>query len=130
MTNEEIGKRIEERRRELDYTLDYIAVRIGVAKSTIQRYEKGQINKIKLPVIESIAGVLHVNPNWLIGNTDDPTPQDVNIHSKNQTPDSGSRNIIKIAARDGTYQEHVLTDSQLAAVKAVLDQFPDASDDL
>lgn len=75
MTNEEIGKRIEDRRRELDYTLDYIAAKIGVAKSTIQRYEKGQIQKIKLPVIESIAGVLRVNPNWIIGNTDDPTPQ-------------------------------------------------------
>lgn len=75
MTNEEIGKRIEDRRRELEYTLDFIAAKIGVAKSTIQRYEKGQIQKIKLPVIESIAGVLHVNPNWIIGNTDDPTPQ-------------------------------------------------------
>ena len=75
MTNEEIGKRIEDRRRELDYTMDYIAVRIGVAKSTIQRYEKGQIQKIKLPVIESIAGVLGVDPNWLIGNTDDPAPK-------------------------------------------------------
>lgn len=74
MTNEEIGKRIEDRRQELNYTLDYIATKVGVAKSTIQRYEKGQIQKIKLPVIESIAGVLRVNPNWIIGNTDDPTP--------------------------------------------------------
>lgn len=73
MTNEEIGKRIENRRHELDFTLDYIADKIGVAKSTIQRYEKGQIQKIKLPVIESIAKVLRVNPNWIIGNTDDPS---------------------------------------------------------
>ena len=29
--------------------------------------------KIKLPVIESIAYVLRVNPNWLIGNVDDPS---------------------------------------------------------
>lgn len=69
MTNVEIGKRIEERRHELGYTLDYIATKIGVAKSTIQRYEKGQIRKIKLPVIESIASVLFVDPNWIIGNT-------------------------------------------------------------
>lgn len=75
MTNKEIGQRIEDRRRELDYTLDYIASKIGVAKSTIQRYEKGQIQKIKLPVIKSIAGVLCVDPNWIIGKTEDPTPQ-------------------------------------------------------
>lgn len=75
MTNLEIGLRIAERRSQLGLTMDDVAQKIGVAKSTVQRYEKGQIQKIKLPVIESIASVLSVNPNWLIGNTDDPTPQ-------------------------------------------------------
>lgn len=74
MTNAEIGIRIAERRIELGLTMDDIAQKIGVAKSTIQRYEKGQIQKIKLPVIESIASALSVNPDWLIGNTNDPTP--------------------------------------------------------
>lgn len=74
MTNIEIGIRIADRRTALGMTMDEVAQRIGVAKSTVQRYEKGQIQKIKLPVIESIASVLGVNPDWLIGNTDDPTP--------------------------------------------------------
>ena len=78
MTNIEIGMRIAEQRNQLGLTMDDIAQRIGVAKSTIQRYETGQIKKIKLPVIESIATVLRVNPDWLIGNTNDPTP---NTHS-------------------------------------------------
>ena len=75
MTNIEIGIRIAEQRSRMGLTMDEIAQRIGVAKSTIQRYEKGQIKKIKLPVIESIATALRVNPDWLIGNTDDPTPR-------------------------------------------------------
>jgi repressor LexA len=51
-------------------TLEEIGKRIGVAKSTIQRYEKGDIERLKLPVIESIANALNVAPNWLIGNAD------------------------------------------------------------
>lgn len=75
MTNAEIGSRIAERRTQLGLTMDDVAQKIGVAKSTIQRYEKGQIQKIKLPVIESIASALSVNPDWLIGNTDNPNPK-------------------------------------------------------
>lgn len=77
MTNIEIGNRIAERRSQLGLTMDDVAQKIGVAKSTIQRYEKGQIQKIKLPVIESIAAALSVNPDWIIGNTDDPKPKSV-----------------------------------------------------
>lgn len=75
MTNIEIGKRIADRRSALGLTMDEVAKEIGVAKSTIQRYETGQIKKLKLPVIESIAAVLQVNPDWLIGNSEDPTPK-------------------------------------------------------
>lgn len=77
MTNIEIGNRIAERRSQLGLTMDDVAQKIGVAKSTIQRYEKGQIQKIKLPVIESIAAALSVNPDWVIGNTDDPQQKQV-----------------------------------------------------
>jgi transcriptional regulator with XRE-family HTH domain len=73
MSNPEIGKRIEFRRKQLGLTLDDIAIEIGVARSTIQRYEKGSIEKIKLPVIEAIARVLDVNPAWLCGKADDMT---------------------------------------------------------
>lgn len=84
MTNAEIGIRIAERRNELGLTMDEVAQKIGVAKSTIQRYEKGQIKKIKLPVIESIAAALFVNPDWLIGNTDNPAP---NVNNPCDLPD-------------------------------------------
>lgn len=68
----EIGRRIELRRKELDLTLSDLASRVDLSASTIQRYEKGRFDKIKLPVLEAIASALHVNPEWLIGNTDDP----------------------------------------------------------
>ena len=71
MKNEDIGARIESRRRALGLTLDDIAQEIGVAKSTVYRYEKGTIDKIKMPVIEAIARVLKVNPSWNCCKTDD-----------------------------------------------------------
>ncbi|WP_051931883.1 helix-turn-helix transcriptional regulator [Clostridium sp. KNHs214] len=67
INNIEIGKRIKERREELGLTIQYIADKVKVHKSTIQRYETGNIKDIKIPVIESIAKALQVNPMWIIG---------------------------------------------------------------
>ena len=74
MDGKKIGARIEQRRKNLGMTLDNIAQEIGVAKSTVQRYEKGTIEKIKLPVLESIARALDVNPAWLCFKSDQMEP--------------------------------------------------------
>ena len=65
-----LGNRIKQRRVALNMTQGDIASQIGVAVSTIQRYEKGKIDKIKLPVVEAIARAICVDPDWLIGKTD------------------------------------------------------------
>lgn len=70
----EIGYRIKQRREELGLTLEDIASQVKVARSTIQRYEAGNINRPKLPVLYSVSQALHVSPDWLLGITDDPTP--------------------------------------------------------
>lgn len=64
-TNKEIGNRIKQAREAKGITLQEVADIVGVAKSTIQRYESGAITKIKLPVIESIANALDVSPLWI-----------------------------------------------------------------
>lgn len=71
MTNAEIGNRIKYARDLRDVTLDDIAKKVGVAKSTIQRYEAGKITTIKIPVVESIAIALNVNPSWIVGKSED-----------------------------------------------------------
>ena len=70
-----IGVRMEQRRKQLGYTLADIAEQVSVAFSTIQRYEKGKIENIKLPVLESIARVLQVDVAWLLGKTDEMRPR-------------------------------------------------------
>lgn len=60
-----IGKRIESARTELNLTQEELAKELGLNKSTIQRYETGQVKKIKIPVIDAMAKILKVNPSWL-----------------------------------------------------------------
>lgn len=79
----EIGNRIALRRSQLGLTLDDIANDIGVARSTIQRYEKGKIRTVKLPVLEAIARSMNVNPSWLCAKSDSmelpPTKADLGL---------------------------------------------------
>ena len=66
-----LGNRIKEARTLREYTLGDLATAIGINKSTVSRYEHGEIEKPKLPVIESIAKELRVNAAWLIGKSDE-----------------------------------------------------------
>ncbi|MCM1387841.1 MAG: helix-turn-helix transcriptional regulator [Bacillus sp. (in: Bacteria)] len=66
----EIGERIKSARNLRGFTLEDVAKKVGVTKSTVQRYENGKINSIKIPVVESIALALNVNPAWIAGKSD------------------------------------------------------------
>ena len=61
-----IGQRMKERREQLGLTMDEVAAHVGVTKSTISRYENGVITRIKLPVLESIAHALDMEPEELL----------------------------------------------------------------
>ena len=66
-----IGTRVKTRRKELKLTQDYLADKLDVNKSTIQRYESGTIDNTKKLVVEGLAKALHVSEEWLTGKTDD-----------------------------------------------------------
>ena len=67
-----IAKRIRECREERNFTQEQLGEHLGLNKSTIQRYESAKIDKIKLPILQSIANILKVNPDYLSGVTDEP----------------------------------------------------------
>ena len=69
-----MGLRIKQKRTEKNITQDDLAKNLGLNKSTIQRYETGKIKAVKLPVIEAMARMLHVNPAWFIGKSEEETP--------------------------------------------------------
>ena len=66
-----IGSRAKQRRIELGLNMQYVAERMGVNKSTIQRYEAGSIDNTKRLVVEGLSNILHVSPEWLRGETEE-----------------------------------------------------------
>lgn len=69
----EIGKRIKIARDKTGITQEELASSVSMNKSTIQRYETGQVEKIKLPIIDALAEKLNVNVEWLACKTNEKT---------------------------------------------------------
>lgn len=63
----EIAKRIADRREELELSLQDVADRTGLAKSTLQRYESGAIKRIPIAKLTALSAALEMSPNELIG---------------------------------------------------------------
>ena len=84
--NIELGRRIRQRRQDLGQTQGDVAAKVGVAISTIQRYEAGTIDRPKLAVIQAIAKAISVNPDWLVGKTDNPEIRSTRFLASNIVP--------------------------------------------
>lgn len=84
--NIELGRRIRQRRQDLGQTQGDVAAKVGVAISTIQRYEAGTIDRPKLAVIQAIAKAISVNPDWLVGKTDNPEIRSTRFFASNIVP--------------------------------------------
>lgn len=69
--NKLIGNRIRLRREQLNLTQEELGAHLSLNKSTINRYESGEVKKIKLPILHALAKFLDVDPNWLALKTDD-----------------------------------------------------------
>lgn len=125
LNQKEIGFRIKQRREELGLTLEDIASYVKVARSTIQRYEAGSISRPKLPVLYSISQALRVSPDWLLGITDDPTPQGT---SSMTSPPAPAANVVIARGRNGSFVEKKLSDEDLAALQRFIDCLPEKTD--
>ncbi len=62
-----IGDRIKERRKYLKMSADELGKRLGKDRSTIYRYEKGDIENLPLDILEPIAEALETTPQYLMG---------------------------------------------------------------
>ena len=70
-TAKQVGERVKERRTELNLTMPELGKRIGVNKSTIQRYEADGVDPKRTMVINGLAEALLTTPEWLTGLSDD-----------------------------------------------------------
>ena len=67
----QVGERIKERRTELKLSMPELGKRIGVNKSTIQRYEADGVDPKRTMIINGLAEALLTTPEWLMGLSDD-----------------------------------------------------------
>ena len=67
----QVGERIKERRTELKLSMPELGKRIGVNKSTIQRYEADGVDPKRTMIINGLAEALLTTSEWLTGLSDD-----------------------------------------------------------
>lgn len=75
----DIGLRIKERRKDLKMSAEDLGERLGKDRSTIYRYEKGDIENLPLDLLEPIAVALDTTPAYLMGwenEKEKPAPED------------------------------------------------------
>lgn len=62
-----VGKRIKERRNELQMSVDELAQKLNKNRATIYRYEKGEIENLPIDILEPLAKALDTTPQYLMG---------------------------------------------------------------
>ncbi len=62
-----VGDRIKQRRKELNISAVDLGKKLGVARSTIFRYESGFIEKLPVDTLKTIADALDTTPEYLMG---------------------------------------------------------------
>ena len=64
-----MSDRIHNRRKELDLTLEYVGKCVGVAKSTVRKWETGFIENIAAARLQKLAAVLNTTVEYLMDGT-------------------------------------------------------------
>lgn len=77
-----IGRRIKERRKELKMSVDELAKKLGKDRSTVYRYENGDIENLPIDIIKPIAQALDVEPQFLM-DWKDASPEEIEISNIN-----------------------------------------------
>nr|WP_317365130.1 helix-turn-helix transcriptional regulator [uncultured Blautia sp.] len=67
---QDIMSRMKKRREELDMSYQTLSDKVGISKSTLQRYETGYIKNMPVDKLEDIANALQVSPAYLMGWTE------------------------------------------------------------
>lgn len=79
-----IGDRMKLRRKELRLSAEDVAEKIGVNRSTVFRYEKGEIEKLPIEILEPLSEILKTTPEYLMGW--DNQPDIIPIYNKLEPP--------------------------------------------
>lgn len=109
------GNRIKSKRQEKGLTLSEIGNIIGVAPSTVQRYESGAIARPKIPVLKAIASALNVSYSWLTGVSDDTGEMPSNAFAADMQDNVRIPVIGRVAAGLACHAEQYIEDYEYAS---------------
>lgn len=83
-----IGDRIKNRRKKMGLNADQLANKLNVSRSTIFRYENGDIEKLPTNILEKLSTELQTSPAYLMGwEKEVEDKKDINITFNQLTPD-------------------------------------------
>lgn len=67
MPENDMSRKIKELRAKYNLTLEDIAQQVGVGRSTVRKWETGQIQNMRRDKIAKLAYALHTTPEYLMG---------------------------------------------------------------
>ena len=124
-----LSERIKQLRLAQGKTLEYVGNIVGVGKSTVRKWESGQIKEIGHDKLVKLAIALETTPAFLIGCADEE-----GVFST-AGPDGyyyvypkQKENTVRIAGRHGTFIERQLTDEQADLLRRMIEQMPEFED--
>lgn len=107
MTNKEIGILIRQKREELNLSCEQVAESVGVSKSTVSRWETGEIESIKRGHIYLLAKCLYLPVEKILG---------IDTSEQIENPDTARLKIEIINAI-----EKIQSQDTLRSIKAFVD---------
>lgn len=66
----EMGRKLHDLRKKWDYTLDEVAERVDIPKSTLSRIENGKLKSINRGYVDRLAHLYNVDPAYVLGYED------------------------------------------------------------
>lgn len=117
-----IAERITDRREKLGISPIDLAQSIGVNYTTIYRYERGKIDKPKLPALAKIADALNCNIEYILGLTDDPY-----VNTVLNLEDTSDIRVIVNYVKDLLRQDNITLDNKPVS-KDIIEKLSNAID--
>lgn len=120
------GERIKARRKQLSISADELAERVGVSRSTVFRWENGDVEKIPATDLNNVAIVLQTTAEYLFGFVDDP---DMDLAaaraSDNRKTITIQNDDVRILASGMDRMPKADREKALAFVKLMFDKYAD-----
>lgn len=106
-----VGEKIKLRRKELKISADDLADYVGVSRSTIFRYEKGDIEKVGPEVLKKIADKLRISPAELMGWSDETSVE----------PEYTTSDLRAMAENAKTFDGKPLNEDDIEAIQNIIE---------